>query len=498
MCKILEKIINKRLRWLIETKKTLNPHQSLRNFRSTLDHRSNLETNVCDALINKEHVIMISIDIEKAYDMVWRDKVMEIVGEFIGGNMLQFIKNFFKDRYIQVKINGHLLKKVKTENGIPQDSIISVTLFLLEINYITKQINPPIKSFLFVDDLTICCKGKNIKTTAELLQSVLNSLQEWSNGNGLKCLKLNASFLVKEITSEHQKSPEMTLEYRAKFHELLEEINDYIHIYTDASKTEGKSGIAVILPEKQSKYSIYNYTSIFTGEAYAIYSALEHIEESNNTKFAIFSDSMSVLSAIGNKKLENDIIKNIIDKFTIINSKLNKEILMIWLPAYQGIPGNEKADKAAKEATNLQGIENSLPPTHTDLKKSYFRIIKTYWEELWSNSVPEKLRPIVDTFYEKENKPPNLCRKDCTVINRLKIGHTIYTHSYLFDGMPKPKCETCNETISVKHLLVDCPNYINTRIKYRIPCDLKTALTLTEHHKNVINFLKTIKMYEHI
>ena len=89
-------------------------------------------------------------------------------------NMLAFIKNFLKNRHIQVRINGHLSNPTIIQNGIPQGSAISVTLFLIGINEVIKSIKPPIQGNLFADDLTLTCSGKNINTTIELLHAWMN------------------------------------------------------------------------------------------------------------------------------------------------------------------------------------------------------------------------------------------------------------------------------------------------------------------------------------
>ena len=67
----MEKIVNNRLRWLLENKKFFDKHQSaFRQYRSTLDSLVNLETNIHDAFINDQHLLTVSLDIEKCYEMV--------------------------------------------------------------------------------------------------------------------------------------------------------------------------------------------------------------------------------------------------------------------------------------------------------------------------------------------------------------------------------------------------------------------------------------------
>ncbi|GBN01131.1 putative RNA-directed DNA polymerase from transposon X-element [Araneus ventricosus] len=73
LCKILERMVNARLVYILETNKWLSPFQSgFRRGRSTLDNILRLETSVREAFVSKKHFISIMFDMEKAYDRTWR------------------------------------------------------------------------------------------------------------------------------------------------------------------------------------------------------------------------------------------------------------------------------------------------------------------------------------------------------------------------------------------------------------------------------------------
>ena len=56
------------------------------------------------------------------------------------------------------------------EQGVPQGSILSVTLFSLKINNIVKCLNPGVDCSLYVDDFLICYRSKNMNTIERQLQ----------------------------------------------------------------------------------------------------------------------------------------------------------------------------------------------------------------------------------------------------------------------------------------------------------------------------------------
>ena len=75
------------------------------------------------------------------------------------------------------------------EMGVPQGSILSVTLFGLKINGIVKCINSGTECCLFVDDFLSCCRSKQMGSIERKLQQNLNKLQKWADENGLKFCK---------------------------------------------------------------------------------------------------------------------------------------------------------------------------------------------------------------------------------------------------------------------------------------------------------------------
>ena len=60
LCKTLERMINKRLVWYLESNNLITPIQSgFRSERSTNDHLIRLETFIRDAFVNREHVVAV-------------------------------------------------------------------------------------------------------------------------------------------------------------------------------------------------------------------------------------------------------------------------------------------------------------------------------------------------------------------------------------------------------------------------------------------------------
>ena len=71
-------------------------------------------------------------------------------------------------------------------------------------------------------------------------------------------------------------------------------------------------------------------------------------------------------------------------------------------------------------------------------------------------------RPTVGTYAIRHT---SFCRRDVVIINRLRIGHTRLTHSYLLAGGDQPECATCQCPLTAKHILTECTDFRDIRNK---------------------------------
>ena len=188
VCKVMERMVNNRLIWYLERNKLITPTQSgFRKGRSTTDQLVRLESFVREAFIQKQHVTAIFFDLEKAYDTTWKYGILKDLHDAgLRGRLPLFIAGFLSDRKFQVRVGGCYSKLSDQEMGVPQGSILSVTLFCLKINSIIKALSPGVECSLYVDDFLICYRSKHIHIIERHLQRCLNKLQDWADTNGFK------------------------------------------------------------------------------------------------------------------------------------------------------------------------------------------------------------------------------------------------------------------------------------------------------------------------
>nr|KAG5704570.1 hypothetical protein BaRGS_031834 [Batillaria attramentaria] len=122
--KTLERMINKRLMWHLESNNLITKEQTaFRKNRSTEDQ------------------------------LVYLAQSIENAG--IAGRMFNWIKSFLCHRTARVKLDSSLSHTVKIREGVPQGGVISPTLFVVFINDISSSLSRHISRALHADDFAM-------------------------------------------------------------------------------------------------------------------------------------------------------------------------------------------------------------------------------------------------------------------------------------------------------------------------------------------------------
>ena len=228
---------------------------------------------------------------------------------------------------------------------------------------------------------------------------------------------------------------------------------NHTFIYTDGSLQNKQVGSGVIWLNLKLTHRLPNLASIFTAELYALKSAMILIRDSRTPRTVICSDSRSALEALQHPEaIDHPLVHDILR--ILFTLPRGQNITFLWIPGHCSIPGNERADAAAKQASLLPEVTNLQLPL-SDVYGALKQRFSSYLQMKWDNVHPEHLYEIKPKLSNWHTGNQNN-RKYEVILSRLRCGHTRLSHSYLFKRDPPPHCDQCGVRLSIKHMLLEC------------------------------------------
>ena len=125
--KLLERIVNARMKWYLESEQLLVPQQAgFREHHCTEDKTTYLAQEIEYGFQQNKQTLAIWIDLQKAFDKVWTDGLLLRLKRCgIGRNMYRWIKSYLHHRRARVTVDNAKRFFLDTQGGV-----LSPTLFL--------------------------------------------------------------------------------------------------------------------------------------------------------------------------------------------------------------------------------------------------------------------------------------------------------------------------------------------------------------------------------
>ena len=239
----------------------------------------------------------------------------------------------------------------------------------------------------------------------------------------------------------------------------------YLKIYSDGSKNlKGHVGIGINIPEFEIHISkrLSDHLSVSTAEMMAVILCLQWVEEVRPDRVVICTDSKAVLESIqgeGNNRKEL-VLEIMHSLFRLYRGGIN--VWFCWVPAHEGVKGNEKADKLAKRA--LEMTMKMIIPFGKGEGKSCIKMkeIKE-WQKRWNEDKKgRKLYKVQKSVLIRNIDERN--RREEIIMTRLRVGHTYLNDTlHLIGKKSNNKSEGCGEKENVEHVLMNCRTYESER-----------------------------------
>ena len=111
-------------------------------------------TVIEDALQAKKVTLAVFIDLQKAFDKVWKNgHLVKMLRSGISKRMYKWTKSYLNNTKARDLIGGQFGKKVLLRQGVPQGGVLSTTLFILYMNDLVPEIPKAVHAALYAKRL---------------------------------------------------------------------------------------------------------------------------------------------------------------------------------------------------------------------------------------------------------------------------------------------------------------------------------------------------------
>lgn len=204
--KVLEKLMNNRLKKFLETKNLLSPNQyGFRSGRSTEDAVLMVTDDIIKHLDKGENCVGIFLDLAKAFDTVSIPILLaklEMIG--IRGTSLHWFKSYLTNRTQRTRVGNYISSEDNTKFGVPQGSILGPTLFLIYINDLCDMSLHNAKIVTYADDTVLLFHGKTWNEVETVANVGLGLVSNWLRNTLLTINISKTNYISFSITKTSQ------------------------------------------------------------------------------------------------------------------------------------------------------------------------------------------------------------------------------------------------------------------------------------------------------
>ena len=184
LAKLLERMVANRLWFWMERTKCLIPWQAgFQRGRSTEEQVNRIIQDIQDGWEEREHLktIVVTLDCSKAYDKVWRIRLIErMIEEGVPVTITRWINSFLEGRKARARVNGGRSEWKYMKEGLPQGAVSSPMLFLLYANEWGGMEEEGVNYSGFADDLAIWATGRKVEEVKQRVQRALDKVERWA------------------------------------------------------------------------------------------------------------------------------------------------------------------------------------------------------------------------------------------------------------------------------------------------------------------------------
>ena len=195
--KLFEKLINKRLIDFMDKTTKIDKNQFGFQKKSSTDTALvQVVHNINKYLDQGEYVLVLFIDLRKAFDLVDHSTLLEILEELgCRGLVLKLLTSYLSNRKVSTCLQGMTSDLLTLQDGVPQGSVLGPTLYLLYINSL-RYLQTKGMQTIYADDTCFIYHSKNSQSLESGVKSDINLYLKWLQGSRLVMNVAKTNYII--------------------------------------------------------------------------------------------------------------------------------------------------------------------------------------------------------------------------------------------------------------------------------------------------------------
>ncbi|KAG2000898.1 hypothetical protein GB937_010721, partial [Aspergillus fischeri] len=245
--------------------------------------------------------------------------------------------------------------------------------------------------------------------------------------------------------------------------------------YTDGSGTDKGVGAAVVSPlgSRACRLGSLDSHTVYAAELCGVEMALhltaraespvtQFLNPQRERQITIFTDNQAAIRASAEPKGSSGqfYIRQIVRLLDHLRAD-GWRVRLQWLPGHEGVYGNERADRLAKDAAEGDG-EPAGPVLYASLRRRLQASMREHWHRFWANHAHGAALRRIFTAPSRAvlQLHVGLKRAASSVVIQMQTGKiALASYLGLFGAMPTVDCTCGLGRQDVQHILITCPTY---------------------------------------
>lgn len=443
-----------------------------------------LTNAIYQGLDQKKDILLVFLDISKAFDRVWHPGLLHKLREFgISGPIYNWFIDYLSGRKQKVVLGGEESTEQMINAGVPQGSILGPLLFLIFINDIVETVENPM--FLFADDSSLMKVFNDIDIAAASINRDLQHLTNWANNWRVTFNVQKTVFMIitKKTTTYHPEikmnNTNLTQVYSERYLGMI--INSNMswkpHIDLITSKSSKRLGPMFKMSYKLPRSALSKYYISFIRPILEYGSVIYDSCTGNEARsLELVQRRAALLSTGGFKRTPSTLLLKEVGWERLADRRKKAKLVLLYKILHNHTPAYLHA-LIPEQVQNLTrySLRNPtayrIPHSRTAyMSNSFIPSSLKQW-----NSLDESLRNslTLNTFKSRLKALKNpLCKLYSLAphpagryLTQMRLGLSkLKSHLFTYSIIPDPLCPNCqNSKETTTHYLLQCPAYAAQR-----------------------------------